>query len=125
MKIQGREKGPEIAFEGNISGIKVRVIVGNCKYGSKGVEIETYVPQIYCRKYGTRWTWENALNGVIYKMTQVGSDKESVSVDQLDNAIQSLNMKVNKIMSCREFVKSNPELKYLIFDLVLQPEKTF
>ena len=98
------------AFEGNISGIPVRVIIGRTKYN--GREIETYVPQI---RVGDDDWWVDVLNpGVIYKNTQVGKDGNSISVDQLDHAIQFLNIKVNTILSVRQQMKELKELKSLV-----------
>ena len=110
--------GTLVPFEGHISGIKVRVIIGKCNYGHKGVEIKTYVPQIYFGLplpggFGTG-EWKDASKGVIYQMTQVGNDKESVSVDQLDNAIRSLNSKVNQFLKVKEFLDQNENFKKLI-----------
>lgn len=97
----------KVVFEESINGFNCRVIIGWTKYGK--IDIDTYIPQME-----HNGEWVNVISGVIYKDTQVGKDPNSVSVDQLDQAVSFLKIKSKQILSVRKQIEELYDLKVFI-----------
>ena len=97
----------QVVYQETINGIDCRVVIGWTTYNKKN--IDTYVPQMK-----VDGEWVDILSGsVIYKMTQV-NNSESISVDQLNEAINFLKIKLTKINFISEEIKKLGNLSKLI-----------